>query len=145
MRWSCSNISIACSTSLADTQWVINRCGSILPLAIQSMTCGKRPLFRREEKIDSSLLVMLCWVRGQASPEKPMMPIRAAGDARLIASCKMAGWQAASTISVGWSPRRSNSACSEPSALLKVQSAPFSCAITRRSLMRSVTITCFTP
>lgn len=67
-------------------QWVINASGWIRPFSIQSMTSGKRPLFSREEKMEISLLVMLCWVRVDASPEKPSMPMRAAGEARRMAS-----------------------------------------------------------
>ncbi len=55
-----SKISMASFTCSSGIQWVINASGRIRPFSIQSMTSGKRPLFSREEKIEISLLVMLC-------------------------------------------------------------------------------------
>ncbi len=62
---SLAKISMASFTCSSGIQWVINASGRIRPFSIQSMTSGKRPLFSREEKIEISLLVMLCWSEGR--------------------------------------------------------------------------------
>src|SRR6266404_3149020 len=76
----------------------MSRSGCSLPVANQSITLANLPQFSRDEWIASSLLVIFCWMMVEGSPEKPMMPMRAAGEAISMASPRMLGWQGAVAV-----------------------------------------------